>query len=254
MFFNADTNSHFTRTRPSNSIDQMIEMKAFHHVYQPIFQLLTNTIAGYEALLRSPPYPPEYLFNLAFEERRLFELDITSIYHSISMFFTTSYNQSDFPVFINIFPSTIAHPCFPCFIEQCLSKIPQKNIVFEINEIGSVEDYALFRKVTSYLREEGYRIAIDDVGAGASSIPKIVELQPDIIKLDRYLSDNLAHSVPKQRLIDMFVHYCREDIQLILEGIEKPGDLAVAKSLGIQVGQGFLLGKPMPLPLVKVDH
>lgn len=72
----------------------------------------------------------------------------------------------------------------------------------------------------------------------------MIELKPDIIKLDRYLAKNLSHSKAKLRVVEMFVHYCQDDILLILEGIENQYDLEMAKQLGVRAGQGFLLGKP----------
>lgn len=225
-------------------VDAIIETKSFYHVYQPIYYLLSNRLLGYEALLRSDSFTPCALFNLAQETNKSYELDTASIYTGISTFYELEVERHDSLLFVNVLPSTVLHPNFLNFIEQYEAYLSAEKIVFEINECGCIKDYERLKRTISYLRQKGFRIALDDVGAGESSIPKMIELEPEFIKLDRYLVQNLSKSIFKQRLIEMFVHYCQNDIALILEGIENPGDLAVAKSIGVCLGQGFLLGKP----------
>ncbi|HDJ1468230.1 TPA: EAL domain-containing protein [Clostridioides difficile] len=73
----------------------------------------------------------------------------------------------------------------------------------------------------------------------------IIELEPDYLKLDRYFSQDLKSSKQKQSLISFFLNYCQEyKSQLILEGLENEMDMEMAKSLGIPIAQGYLLGKP----------
>lgn len=240
----SNLNGSMTLLNSKDFVDDIIETKSFHHVYQPIYYLLSNHLLGYEALLRSDFFTPSALFNLARKTNKSYELDTASIYTGISTFYQLEVERPDSLLFVNVLPSTILHPNFLNFIKQCGGYLPAEKIVFEINECGCIGDYDILKGAISYLRKRGFRIALDDVGAGESSIPKMIELEPEFIKLDRYLVQNLSKSTFKQRLIEMFVHYCQNDIALILEGIENLEDLAMAKSIGVCLGQGFLLGKP----------
>jgi EAL domain-containing protein (putative c-di-GMP-specific phosphodiesterase class I) len=228
---------------PLDLLDPVIDIRSIYHVYQPIYSLLSNRLVGHEALLRSDCFTPEELFNWAKEANRLYELDTASIYKGISTFYKGVKNRNC-TLFVNVFPSTIIHPHFLNFIEQYLDFIPTEKVVFELNECGYIKNYDLLKQTIFHLRKKGIQFALDDVGAGYCSVPRMIALEPEILKLDLSLAQNLSKSRVKQRLIEMFVHYCQKDITLILEGIENPCDLAIAKSLGISIGQGFLLGKP----------
>jgi EAL domain-containing protein (putative c-di-GMP-specific phosphodiesterase class I) len=231
----------YTNAKSKNFFDMLVESNLVQHAYQPIIHLITNRLIGYEALLRCGVRPPVELLYRAQQIGRLFELDSASIHKSLANYFK---NNNEKVLFLNILPNTILHPCFLSFVDEYLNHIPREKIIFEINENSSIENMDSFKYILSYLRGQGFRIALDDVGAGTSSIPKMIELEPEVIKLDRYLAKDLALSKTKQRVVEMLVNYCRKDILMILEGIENSCDLEMAKQLGVQIGQGFLLGKP----------
>lgn len=123
----------------------------------PIIHLFTNHLIGYETLLRSNVCTPEELFYRAQQTERLFELDTASIYKSLSTFFMNNEGYNPF-LFVNILPSTILHPYFLSFVDQYANHIPKKKIIFEINEIDSIENIGLFRNTTSHLRKRGFRL------------------------------------------------------------------------------------------------
>lgn len=173
--------------------------------------------------------------------KRLFELDTASIINAALTFCNSKVNGS---LFINIFPSTMLHPSFTEILEILfLTKNITKNIIFEINEVEKINDYQALRKVIALIREHGFGIAFDDVGKEYASIQTLIEFESDFMKLDRYFASNLADCEKKQKFLSLLVDYCRDSTHLILEGIERPEDLAMAKSLGISFGQGYLLGK-----------
>lgn len=106
----------------------------------------------------------------------------------------------------------------------------------------------LWLKVVHLLKDKGYAIAIDDFGKGESSLQTVIELEPDFVKLDRYYAVKLSASIKKQNEIQMLLKLCQQkNMKLILEGIEEPTDLAMAKLLGVHLGQGYLLGEPLPI-------
>jgi EAL domain-containing protein (putative c-di-GMP-specific phosphodiesterase class I) len=227
-------------------IEYIIRKNKFHHVYQPLYVLDNWCIFGYEALIRCDLQPnPEILFRTAIEGKKLFQFDIASIMKAIITYKSSRYSESNANLFINVFSSTLLHPSFYAFLDQLLlqNEVIRNHVVFEIVESEEIYDYRPIREITFYLRDRGFRIAIDDFGKGYSSIEKVLELEPDFIKLDRFFSRNLSYSSNKQKLLSLLVDYCNNKTRLILEGIETPEDLATAKFLGVHIGQGNILGK-----------
>lgn len=107
------------------------------------------------------------------------------------------------------------------------------------------------RHIVDRLRDQGFRIAIDDAGAGYSGLQTMVEIEPDFIKLDMSLTRHLDRSVVKQKLIGTLRDFCRQaGIALVAEGIETQAQLDALLALGITYGQGFLFARPgSPYPL-----
>ncbi|WP_312113392.1 EAL domain-containing protein [Brevibacillus reuszeri] len=225
-------------------------------VFQPLVHLGSGEIFGYEALLRSKTASsPDALFRNARLENRLYELDTYSMRTAISSYFNKMNRLGNSPfLFLNVFPSTLLNPGFLDFLHGHVQKYRSihQQIVLEINEANEEDkmwDIRLLGQKIRELRQHGFLIALDDVGSGAASLKKIVEYEPDIVKLDRYFGNQLSVSSAKQRLVSLFVDFCLGQIQLVLEGMEEPEDLAIAQALGVPIGQGFFLGRPNPLPL-----
>lgn len=228
------------------NLEKLLQNECFSHVYQPIYHLDKWGVLGIESFFRSEFYAnPEHVFQLAKKTNNLYKLDTQSIFKSISKFYN-HHKMNDKLLFVNVFPSTLLNPGFFSFLDDLLKQvtITCDQIILEINEEEKVEDMRSLCKVVSDLRSYGFLIAIDDMGKGESALPKIIELEPDFIKLDRYFSTNLSDSNKKQQFIQLLLNFSNSYSQIILEGIEKPEDLAMAKALGIPFVQGFLLGKP----------
>ena len=124
-----------------------------------------------------------------------------------------------------------------------------KNLVIEVTEHAQVDDYPAFAQALSPLRALGVRLAIDDAGAGFASLRHILLLQPSLIKLDLSLVRGLDSSVPQQALalaLTTFAHSI--NAQVVAEGIETEAELQALLSLGVDCGQGYLLGRPSFLP------
>lgn len=216
------------------------------HVYQPIYELSDFTIIGYEAFIRPNDYKDniENLFLEAKKQNFLYELDTISIKNAVFTFFEKGFTNTK--LFINVFPSTIINPSFIPFFEELMKQVdkPLNRIVLEINEAEEILDFNQLRKIINILKNKGIMFAIDDFGKGLISIKNVIELEPDIVKLDRFFSSNLFTSEKKQKMIRSLVDYFDDDVILILEGIEQPEELSIAKVLGISIGQGYLIGKP----------
>jgi EAL domain-containing protein (putative c-di-GMP-specific phosphodiesterase class I) len=237
------------------TIAALIAQDDLFHLFQPIFHLPSQQAIGYEALIRCKSIAGiDSLFQAATEQSSLFELDTLSVYNAIAFYFSESdRRKSPEYLFVNIFPSTLIDHAFPLFIHKVIHKYGELSarIVFEINEARSeMDDWnnGLFTQNIKLLRKHGFLIAFDDVGEGATTLKRMIELTPDFVKLDRFFSKNLAESQQKQKMIKFFVDYCAGESRLILEGIEEPEDLLKAHSLGVTLGQGYLLTRPEPLP------
>jgi EAL domain-containing protein (putative c-di-GMP-specific phosphodiesterase class I) len=120
-------------------------------------------------------------------------------------------------------------------------------IVFEISETEYIPEanLKLIMERIEIIKSYGNLIAIDNIGKGYNSVPLIIEVKPDFLKLDRYFSNDLAYSKQKQTFITLLKKYCdQQNCRVILEDLEKDIDLNTGKSLGIRYVQGYLLGRP----------
>ncbi|MGN7470593.1 EAL domain-containing protein [Brevibacillus sp. SAFN-007a] len=231
-----------------------IQPTAHYSVFQPLVELTNGKCFGYEALLRcSSGASPERLFQTARQSGYLYDLDTIAMRGAVSSYFADASKTQHTPyLFLNVFPSTLLHPGFCAFLADMADAHPAcyQRIVLEINEATEEEkmwDIRLLGQKIRDLRAYGYLIALDDVGSGAASLRKIVDYEPDIVKLDRYFGNQLALSPSKQKIVSLFVDFCLGHSHLVLEGLEEPDDLAVATALGVPIGQGFLLGRPSSL-------
>lgn len=227
-------------------LNTVLDKNQYNHVYQPIFNLSDWNILGYEGFFRSKLLVnTQDIVSFARQTNNLYKFDTCSLSTTLSTFPEQNDISSNL-IFVNVFPSSLLHPSFFNFLDDLLNRIsiPCHRIVFEINETEKIENMNLFKKVVYRLRNYGFLIAVDDLGKGESDILKIIELEPQFIKLDRYFSVNLSHNHRKQKFIKLLIEFCAKPSQIILEGIEKYEDLSIAKWLGVPIAQGFLLGKP----------
>ncbi|WP_257985156.1 EAL domain-containing protein [Bacillus sp. T33-2] len=224
----------------------------FSHVFQPIFSLQNNRVYGYESLLRGDHVQnPEMLFEMAVQQKKLFDLDMASMMQSIFTYDEFGLpKQKDLHLTVNVFPSTLLNPSFLWKLEKVMRKvdIPPQKIMLELNESETVTYVHKLQEIIRYLKKAGFIIALDDLGKGQSSLRIALELEPDAVKLDRYFCDDLQNSIKKQRFLNWIASYFREEgVSVTLEGIETESQLTIARQTGIDFGQGYFLGRPKPL-------
>ena len=124
-----------------------------------------------------------------------------------------------------------------------------RQITLECTEQQAVSDVVPLMKQVKALRRLGFGFAIDDAGAGYASFTLIAALHPSIIKIDRVIAHGIARDDAKQALVEAFVSFGRRiGARLLAEGIEKRGDLAMLTRLGVELGQGYLIGRPAFVP------
>lgn len=227
----------------------ILEMKKLYSVYQPIISIRTAAVLGWEALIRGPEgsffQSPDALFSFAETEGLLFSLEKTcreSALQGIGEF------GADQKIFINVHPQTMNDPRFTegqtIRMLDDLNIRPQ-NVVFEITERHHIQDYALLNKTLNHYRDQGFLVAVDDVGCGFSNLQSIAEICPDYIKLDMSLVRGVHKDRIKKALMETFVTFADKiGSEIIAEGIEEEAELAALVNAGIHYGQGYFLGKP----------
>lgn len=220
--------------------------------FQPIISMETGEPLGWEALSRGPKGSrferPDSLFAYAEESGELYQLERICRERAIEK---SEALPHKIKLFLNINPRTIDDPNFTKGETRRLLDrygLTPSQIVFEITERHSIQDYTAFRKTLEHYRQQGYLIAVDDAGAGYSSLQSIVELCPDFIKMDMSLVRGVHNDPVKQALLEAFVTLARKiKCKIIAEGIEYEEELKTLHDLGIDYAQGYLLGRPLPL-------
>jgi len=219
--------------------------RKLHPVYQPVVSIKDNAIVGYEALIRGPAGElelPDVLFAVAHEADMTLELESLCLE---TIFAKVPRAIAGKKLFVNASPRLLGHSVF--LDERNLQSIGRAhpNVVVEISEKEVVHDYPAFRETLDRLRHAGLQIAIDDAGSGYSGLESILQLRPEYIKVATSIVRNLHADTIKRQVITALATL-GEQIQapLIAEGIEQPEELDSLLALGVDMGQGFLLGKP----------
>lgn len=212
-------------------------------VLQPIHRLDTGRSAGAEALARfadAGVRPPNTWFEEAFEAGLGVELEMAAVRNA---FAAAAYAPADHYVSINVSPET----ALSRDLAAALREAARPNLVLEVTEHARVEDYGELRSALKRLRKHA-RIAIDDVGAGYSSLRHIITLEPDILKLDMSLTRDVDRDPARRALAGAMVSFAnRIGASIVAEGIERVEEHEVLRDLGITYGQGYLFSRPMPL-------
>jgi EAL domain-containing protein (putative c-di-GMP-specific phosphodiesterase class I) len=148
-------------------------------------------------------------------------------------------------VSVNVSPQTL---CAPGLLE-ILRDVPARRVVLELTERSPIVNYEEAVECVSNLRVLGARLAVDDVGRGFSGLGRVVELAPDLLKIDRSLVSGVDSDAAKSALIARLTSYGDEiGMDVVAEGIETEAELETLRALGVRNGQGFLLGRPGPIP------
>jgi EAL domain-containing protein (putative c-di-GMP-specific phosphodiesterase class I) len=225
-------------------IKRLIDTASFDMAFQPIYQLATGRLLGFEALSRFPTETsraPDVWFAEA--EAVGLGLDLEYLACRKALEALSVFDES-LRITVNLSPQAIVSPRFA----DVFAAVPVERVVVEMTEHAVVEDYDALRTALAVHRQRGLRLAIDDVGAGHSTFRHILDLSPELVKLDRTLIHGLHRDSARRALAEALTMYGRRiGCEVIAEGVEDAADLAVMGEIGITRVQGFLLGRPMPL-------
>ena len=209
---------------------------------QPIVELSTGDRVGAEALSRFPQdwgKAPDVCFGEAHSIGLGHQLELLALERAADHLATV-----DGYVSMNVSPATLLTPGCTALLDR----LPLERVLLELSEHDPVDDYDALRATLAPLRSRGMRLAIDDVGAGFSSLRHIVVTTPDVIKLDRSLVDGVTADPVLRTLVRSLVdfgHGC--DASVVAEGVETEDDAATLRDLDVDHGQGWHFGRPGPV-------
>jgi len=214
-------------------------------VFQPIVSLRSGGIVGFEALARfrsQPVHGPDVWFAEAASLGIGVDLELAAVAMAVAHLPGI---PTELSMAVNASPETV----LSSRLGLALDELDLDRIVLEITEHAYIADYAELRESLACLRGAGVRLAIDDAGAGYASLRHILELSPDIIKLDISLTRDIHTRRSQRALAAALVAFAGEtDATIIAEGIEIAEELATLRDLGVELGQGYFLGRPDTLP------
>lgn len=242
-----------TITEQLGALTSILSHGGLHSLFQPIVSLSQQRIVGYEALSRgpsnSPLHSPLNLFAVARQAGRLSDLEIACRESACRRF---SEQQLPGKLLLNVSPESLLEPSHPpgrtLELLQSFGIAPSR-VVIELTEQTPTDDFQLLFNALHHYRAMGFSIALDDLGAGYSSLRLWSELRPDYVKIDRHFIDGIHLDPLKREFVGSILQIARTArAQVIAEGIELQEELLTLRDMGVDLLQGYLLGRPQEHP------
>ena len=224
-------------------------------VHQPIVHLVTGEVFGHEVLGRAPGLAhtgldalgPSELLDLAVESGMLLELD--HAWRRLAIEYVARHHAEDGTVFfLNIDTRVVEDQRFaPGFTRKLLDqhRLSPSRFVLELTERDPQLAEARMERLLPHYTAQGFRIALDDVGAGYASLTALVRLRPQLLKLDKSIVTGLTDDPVREHLVAALAEFGRRSgMQVIAEGVERIDDLTALQRAGVQLAQGWLFGLP----------
>ena len=225
-------------------VAQVIETQAMSMVYQPIYRVSDGRLIAFEALARfdtEPKRSPDTWFADAAEAGLGEELEFLALQKALEAF---PMLDPSLRLAVNLSPASVMSSRFTL----ALADAPLDRTVIELTEHAAVACYDALKAALAPLRTGGLRLAVDDVGAGHSTFRHVLDLAPELIKLDRSLIRDIGTDSARRALAEALTRYSRRmGCEVVAEGVETQVEYMALKDLGVTRVQGFLLGRPMPV-------
>jgi EAL domain-containing protein (putative c-di-GMP-specific phosphodiesterase class I) len=222
------------------SVEAVLSQSRFAVRCQPIVQLDTGAVVGAEALTRFPSThrPAEAWFDDAQRVGLGTELQLAVVERAVAL--VGLLPAGAFLTF-NVGPDVLAGPD----LLDLLELVDPARVIIELTEHVRIDDYDRLVDRLSRVRERGVRLAVDDTGAGFSSLGHILQLRPELIKLDRQFTRGIDTDPARRSLAHALVSFARDiGAEVVSEGIETAAELDTVRELGIPYGQGYFLSRP----------
>jgi EAL domain-containing protein (putative c-di-GMP-specific phosphodiesterase class I) len=250
-----------TTLAQTKTLDYFFSLKNLHDVYfQPIVELATGELHEYECLFRPvmPMLPQSItaIVHAGIDTERSVELDAFIVQRILWRIaeLAPAGEAATGRYAINVTPASLLAARFdPAHLASVVREagLSPRQITVECTEQQAVANPEQLVRRVKELRRLGFGFAVDDAGAGYASFTLIAALRPSIIKIDREIVHGIGNKKgdAKQALVEAFVSFGRRiGARLVAEGIENRRDLAMLATLGVQYGQGYLLGRPAAVP------
>jgi EAL domain-containing protein (putative c-di-GMP-specific phosphodiesterase class I) len=221
-------------------LDNAVHAGGIRTHYQPIVDLARGTVVGYEGLARfAPGAPPFAYFEASAALGRVGELEAAAIRSALA-------GRPHLPrntfLTVNVGPDVLEHPAI---VEVLTGQGSLGGVVIELTEHARVDSYLALKPSLARLRSAGAMIAIDDAGSGYAGLHHLLEVRPEIIKLDRALVASVDRDESKRSLVVMLGTFAsRMDAWLLAEGVETFAELETMARLGVPLAQGYYLARP----------
>lgn len=231
-------------------LDRVLADRSVTPHFQPIVDLRTGEAIAFEALARgpqgSPLQFPDKLFGTARAAGRLAQLDRLCQHRALETALESGL-AAPFGLFVNVEPAAIGPIGLP---ESLLGALRERGLrlVVELTERALTADPARLLALAEWARSLGWSIALDDVGADPASLALMPFLRPDIVKLDLRLVQQRPDEAVAEIMTAVTAYAEASGAKILAEGIETPQHAALARGLGATLGQGWLFGRPAPLP------
>lgn len=227
------------------ALDRTIRDRNFHFAYQPIVDIAEGGLVGYEALCRPTDAAfadPTSLFNTAERAGRV--IDLGRACRAVC-----SVVLDELPVHLLLFINLHPHELNDSLLTEGQTTLVTHSdqVVFEITETAAISDSERLRKVMAGLRSQGYRLALDDLGAGYAGLNSLAVLEPNFVKLDMALIRRIHEDSSAARLIKHILEFADgEGMRVVAEGVETREELDVVTRLGCPLAQGYFFARPGP--------
>ncbi|MFT8322572.1 MAG: EAL domain-containing protein [Bacillus sp. (in: firmicutes)] len=234
------------------AVSKIVENKDIRLLAQPIMDVETNEVRACEMLTRGPTgtslESPLNLFSVARQTRFLYDLEMIVLEKTLEQITLAIWQQD---IFINFTPLTIGNPRFVQDLKRLMSKykdIAPNKIIIEVTERDAIEGLEYFISNLKLLRTLGFRIAVDDTGAGYASLNSISEIMPDIIKIDRSVIQNIDKNSVKESMLKGLLLIAKEVGSIVVaEGIESAEEASVLSRNKVDLAQGYFYARPASL-------
>jgi EAL domain-containing protein (putative c-di-GMP-specific phosphodiesterase class I) len=222
--------------------------------FQPIVSFSHGEVYGYEALIRAEVngrvVSGGEIIEAAVAHQVLQRFDKAARIAAICQGVPLMDNEQR--LFVNFAPSVVYHPTLSLSesVSACHELgITLEQITFEVIESESFPDTELLKTILDEYRQAGAHVALDDLGAGYTSLSYLVKLHPDVVKLDKDLVRGLTPRDPRAKLVKALIEFAHDlNIKVVAEGLETPSELALLGELGADLGQGYIFGRPAGQP------
>jgi EAL domain-containing protein (putative c-di-GMP-specific phosphodiesterase class I) len=231
--------------------DDILAGRRLTAVFQPVVELVSEHIVGYEALIRGPRGSyferPAVLFRYAYGAGRAAELDWVCRAAAFGSALAAGLPEQ-FTLFVNVEPASLGTDCPPDLRGTISRGARRLNVVLELTERYLTADPAGILQAVRAARENGLGIAVDDVGAEPGSLSMMPLVRPDVIKLDLSLIQNKPDLLVARTVNGVLAEVERTNATILAEGVESKRHAATAHAMGASLGQGWLYGRPGPFP------